>query len=636
MIMTKRFLYNPAAIVTLVMLTAFFAACGSRKDISSGSTWEVAQTTSLKKLTIADGAVIKTPEGKSVTLTVDGVETPIEPGVFKGDIVLTITEVIPVQYQNRTYNVRMAVDIEDGKYVAEKSVAAAVVGGTVTDAEAKDISITSIGPNFNGIMVKGDSKYSIINPVIRLTGMGGSDFAGIGAAIVSEGKADVTVNNATIINHGVIRSAVVVKDNSTIHVNDSRIETYSGTLPADVAEPWNGNNPYGMIAVPWMLGLTGNNRATNVTGSGTAHYNNTHIKAQAWGALSTDACRDVKLYVTNSHIETVESGYGAYADGAYDSFSNTKFDVKDYALIMTGGTGIFTDGSVVNSGRFGVMFHGSANLTIDKGCVFNTKEAVIQVKSARPTIVVDNAKLNSESGVILQAMANDDPNKKGGMMGGAPGGMPGGEAGGAMMGGRGGDMAGGMPGGSPEGAAGGMAAGAPGGAAGGGMPEGGMQGGAGGAPGGAAGGMPGGMPGGGSTEVKATFRNMTLKGDVVSSMTGESDVIVNFENATITGAITTATAVPVGEPSYEKFYLIGEVTNSYCATDDKYGIKVALDGKSAWVVDETSYLNGLTVAEGAAISAPEGYSLTMTVSGAAKPIKPGEYKGKIVMTVTKS
>jgi hypothetical protein len=268
------------------------------------------------------------------------------------------------------------------------------------------------------------------------------------------------------------------------------------------------------------------------------------------------------------------------------------------------------------------MFHGSANLTIDKGCEFNTKKAVIQVKSAQPTITVDNAKLNSEGGVILQAMANDDPNMKGGMMGGPPGGMPGGE-GGAMMGGRGGDAAGGvMPGSAP----GSM------------MPEGGMQGGAGGGPGGAMpeGGRQGGMPGGGSSEVKATFRNMTLTGDIVTSMTGESDVIVNFENATITGAITTATAVPVGEPSYEKFYLIGEVADTYCATDDKYGIKASLDDKSKWVVDETSYLTGLTIAEGATVSAPEGGTLTMTVNGVQKPIKAGTYSGKIVLTVTKS
>jgi hypothetical protein len=63
---------------------------------------------------------------------------------------------------------------------------------------------------------------------------------------------------------------------------------------------------------------------------------------------------------------------------------------------------------------------------------------------------------------------------------------------------------------------------------------------------------------------------------------------------------------------------------------------VSLDEKSKWVVAKTSYLTGLTVAEGASLSAPDGYSLKMTVNGAAKPIKAGDYKGKIVLTMTKS
>jgi len=52
---------------------------------------------------------------------------------------------------------------------------------------------------------------------------------------------------------------------------------------------------------------------------------------------------------------------------------------------------------------------GGGQLTIDKGSVFNTKDTVIQVKGRGIDILVDNAKLNTESGVILQSMANDDP-----------------------------------------------------------------------------------------------------------------------------------------------------------------------------------------------------------------------------------
>jgi hypothetical protein len=45
----------------------------------------------MARLTIAEGAAIKAPEGKSLTMTIDGVETGIETGAYKGDIVLTVT-----------------------------------------------------------------------------------------------------------------------------------------------------------------------------------------------------------------------------------------------------------------------------------------------------------------------------------------------------------------------------------------------------------------------------------------------------------------------------------------------------------------------------------------------------------------
>jgi len=64
-------------------------------------------------------------------------------------------------------------------------------------------------------------------------------------------------------------------------------------------------------------------------------------------------------------------------------------------------------------------------------------------------------------------------------------------------------------------------------------------------------------------------------------------------------------------------------------------VKVSLYGDSTWVVDKTSYLNSLSIAKGAAITAPEGYSVTMTVNGVKKTIGAGTYKGKIVLTVNK-
>jgi hypothetical protein len=614
MITKKRFSENLIIMcATTILIFAFAANCIS-KELDAGSVWKITETSKLSNLTIGKGAVIKAPEGCEVTMTVDGVEVGIEPGIYKGDIVLTVTKEIqnpvmmgagPSEADNRGSSggaggapggsggsapggvpagaggdagaayvgVRAAIYVDGGVYSPEKSVAAAVMKGTVTNSSAKDVSISSKGKDFNGIIVTGDSAYLISNLKINFNG---GDQGNNGAAITSGGKANVTINKASIFSKGVQWAAIIVGGNSTMHINDSDIEAQDGTLQEKFAKMEDSNS----MEVPWVLGFIGNNRATNVVESGTAYYNNTHIKTQRWGCLSTDAVKSVKLYATNCRLEAVESGYGAYSDGAYDSFSKCTFDVKDYGLIMTGGTGIFTDGCVVNSGRFGVMFHGAGNLTIDKGCVFNTKRAVIQVKSASPTIVVDNSKLSSESGIILEAIVNDDPWKVGGMPGGGPGG-----------------------------------------------------------PAADRGGMP--KSAGGSTDATATFKNMTMKGDIVSSMTRERDVIINFEKTTITGAITTATSRAQSDIDGVKltkkyYYYIGAVKNTYCATDEKHGMKVSLDGKSRWVVNQNSYLTSLILSDGAVIAAPDGYRLTMTVNGVEKEIKAGSYSGKIALTVIKS
>jgi hypothetical protein len=580
MIVRERFIKTLAVTGVAAILLLILTGCSKSKDLDAGSTWEVTETTKLTVLTIADGATIKVTEGYSLTMTINAIETSIEPGEYTGDIVLTPTENIPIFYNGsgieRTYNFRTGIYVNNGTYIPEKSVEAAAVGGEVTDNSAKDVRITSVGERFNGIIVTGDSKssYSIINPVINFTGNGGNDFAGYGAAIMTDGKAEVTVDNARIVNKGCIRGAVWVGGNSIAHINNSYIEVQNGTVPEVFTTA-----PAFMMEVPWSLGLTGNNRATLVAEYGTAYYNNSHIKAEAWGALSTDAVEDVRLYAVNCNIES--GGYGSYADRvSHNEFSGCRFDVADYGLIMGGGDGIFTDGCVVNSDRHGVMIHNCmGTLTIDKGSVFNSNGSVILMKTAYPTIIVDGAELNSESGIIIQAIVNDDPM-------GRPGAV---------------------------------------------MPE----------------GFSGGVPGGpgvvvtDTSDITVLLKNTILYGDIVNAMTPKGNEIVSLENTTLTGAITTATSesqadIDGVEVSKETYYYIGEVKNTYCATDDEYGMEVSLDRNSTWIIDETSYLTGLTIAEGCTVTAPEGYKASMTINGSTKAIKAGDYKGKIVITVTKS
>jgi hypothetical protein len=138
-----------------------------------------------------------------------------------------------------------------------------------------------------------------------------------------------------------------------------------------------------------------------------------------------------------------------------------------------------------------------------------------------------------------------------------------------------------------------------------------------------------------SGPVIAIFKNVTLSGDIVNARTNQGAMDISLEKASLTGAITTANAIPAmhKKPAKTKYFLIGEVKNIFAPTGEKYGLKVSVDGDSQWTVDQTSYLTELKVADGAMIGAPTGFSMTMKVDGVETPIKAGAYTGKIVLLV---
>jgi hypothetical protein len=592
--MSDRFAVRPALYLSVVAIMAGAATAKADSEgvptLASGSKWVVAKTTSLSSLTIPDGASITAADGHSLTMTVDGIGTAIAPGSYKGNVVLTVTDDIPVKYKDLDpHHFRVALYVDDGKVVPEKSVKAAIVGGKVSDASATGVSITSNEERFNGILVTGNSKYSIVSPTIKFTGNGGNDFAGFGAAIMSSGTADVTLSNARITNKGAVRTAVFVGGNSTMHVRNTTIDVANGILPADYKFTIEVGK---MMAVPWMLGLTGNIRATNLVDNGTAYYSDSHIRTQGWGALSTDDTKRVRMYVSNTTVEAVDSGYGAYTIGdSVDRFSHSTLNVHDYGMIMAAnGSGTFTNGTVVNSGRFGVMMHSgigvNGTLLIEKGSIFNTKSTAIQVKGRGANIVVDYAQLNAGNGILLQAMINDDPMAPGGPGGpGAPGG----------------------PAGPPP-------------------PTGtvvGVQ-----APASAA------STAGGSS-VHATFRNVTLKGDIINSRAAQGGMVIRLEKATLTGGVSTATAEPTTgkTATADTYYLIGDIKNTLAPSKEKDGLRLTVGDGSTWMVDKTSYLNSLTIAPGATVAAKTGFTATLKVNGITKPIAAGTYSGKIALEV---
>jgi hypothetical protein len=176
------------------------------------------------------------------------------------------------------------------------------------------------------------------------------------------------------------------------------------------------------------------------------------------------------------------------------------------------------------------------------------------------------------------------------------------------------------------------------------------------------------------TDVKAAFLNIALNGDFYNSFTGAKksgnmagavspsggtptagaapagaapaggssrgsvsgkNLNLTFESVIITGVISTSSAKHTRDTITGADYaLLGEVTNTPSEAVNN-GMIVSMVN-TTWTVTGTSYLTSLTLDNGSAIKAKEGYGVTLTVNGVKKAIGPGAYKGNIVITVTKN
>ncbi|NTV91122.1 MAG: hypothetical protein HGA22_12305, partial [Clostridiales bacterium] len=63
---------------------------GVKLTLDAASAWYVTGTSSLVELTVEKGSAISAPEGKTVTMTVDGKATEIKAGTYKGTIVISV------------------------------------------------------------------------------------------------------------------------------------------------------------------------------------------------------------------------------------------------------------------------------------------------------------------------------------------------------------------------------------------------------------------------------------------------------------------------------------------------------------------------------------------------------------------
>jgi hypothetical protein len=600
-------------------------AAPATRVIGPGLTWVVDTNIALRELMLAPGAYVMAPPGKSVTMTVNGVETALRAGSYRGDIRLTVTDANLIKFsETLSHAFRQALYLDAAGVVPGKSVPAAAGSYVIDRNVLRDVRIHSVGENFNGVYVAGGS-YTLQGADLRFSGNGGNDFAGFGAALMVAGPdARLVVDGATVLTQGAIRTAAVADKGGQLIVKNSVLTANAGTLPAGYVP----NSALGLMkSVPWMLGMMGNNRATNLLGEhSNATYINSSIAAQEWGVLSVDLSHDVKLTAINSRLRiTGRSGYGTYAIGdSTNRFYGSTISVPDYGAVITGGHAVFAAStpanvaqlnqelqlgltaaeltalarkrSSVQSRRFGIMIWGDATVDIRDDSSFETGEAVFLIKNAKAHIDVDGAggaQLRPKNGVLLQLMESDNPGP-------------------VVVDGQRLTIGVYHEPREPAAKAADFDVTAP-----------------------------------ADTDVVAHFANIALHGDFYNSVRGGVPVrtalgppppvgrnlVLNFEHSSISGTISAASARhAVDTITPLEWEQLGEVRNAPAAAINN-GVLVTLDHAS-WTVTGTAYLTRLTLGEGSQLSAPPGKHLSMTVNGAATLPAVGSYRGHIVLRLT--
>lgn len=416
----------------------------------SGAVLYLGASTEPASVTLEEGSVVCAPAGKLVTFVVDGKEHDLTPGTYENaSFVLTdlfTTGNMGTWTRIPGYSYRAALYVKEG--AVDSSVTSAIQGGVWDAAHADGVAVHAETPGFSAFLLK-DSDFTLSNATIRLDsasdGQEVNEFVGYGVAVGAFGDSVLTIEDSTIETAGVAKAATYVDDGADLIVKNSTLITEGGTLFPE----YKSNASTRMVTPPWVLGIVGSARTTNVMGEDTtATYVDTTVRAADWGAISIDTGKDMLLTLVNTDVIVEGSGYGAFAycSGTKEYYYGTRFDVDTYGIILTGADALLTSytggsvisidklaskahvadvssakvaegevvNSVINAKQFGVMFHDSDSdtswnhLTLEKGTEMNTGNAVFLIKKVNNEIVVDNAKLTSADGVLLQMIDNDD------------------------------------------------------------------------------------------------------------------------------------------------------------------------------------------------------------------------------------
>jgi hypothetical protein len=571
--------------------------------------------------------------------------------------------------------------VKDGAIVRKHSLLADEDG----PVSKLNLDVVANGEGFDTVIATGRGTDLTLTGSISASdsgeGKNASDFSGLGAQIMASDYAKVKLDSMKIYTRGFLRAAFISDNHAQIYVKDTTV-TAMGANPLTQAYKGyvNSADQNRMISPPWVLGIQGGVRAGNMLGDhSTLTVVGSRITSGGWAVLSTDAGSSPMMNVVDTTLQILPesqggmssgkfsysrnygSGYGTYLTGnARENFYGATFKGVTYAGIYTGGVGTYRSSKatielkdaegnafehVSGKGKptvidavWGFMNHGSATVNVLDGTVVNAEEAVFLCKVGGANFMVDNAVLNSASGIILQMIDNDDRTVGGSMNAfntefKEAAGWPS-ENGNAT---KKGAASAGSPGGAPRGGPGGPPPGPP--------PDGGF----GGPPPDNEGGPPDMPPGsvgpggpGGSSAVKLLLINGSYKGNVFNgsgyySQAGNPLEVTLAKGATLEGAISLTETRHVDETGKQNTHF---TINEYCylghVANRNYRngtstIEVSLKEGGKWTVTGESLISKLVVENGT-VEGAHGAKVVMKIDGKEAAIKQGEtYSGNIVI-----
>jgi hypothetical protein len=693
MVMEKRYVRMFAALFVVMMLILPSAGYCVSKKIESGSTWTISETTRLTSLTIENGAAIKAPEGYSVTMTVDGVETgqvlekwtgkdyKFSPGSYTGDIVLTVTKANNVSRISTGGGMPGAAEggAPGGRGAAPGAGAApatgapgvqgSALGGVAAGAPVAGVATTRVGGDYifrqalyldkNGIdesksvlsAVKGEKPagFNIHDIEINSKGSsykdaaspGGTGFTGIYAVggqytiknlkinFIGDGLNDFIGYGAGIVTAG--KGTKLVMDNVTIN-NQGVVR--AGIIVKDGSKAIIKNSRIdcrnGVLPPDDPWGQSGQMRSTLWISGMKGNVRATSVLGE-----------DTQATYINSSISS--EGWGVLST---DGTKNVNLTAINCKVAHTGpeGYGSYND-PTAHVAYYGTEFNVATFASaIGSGDVYygdSTPEAIAAVNDKLGLgLTTEELKSIPNKPTVINS-------KKYGVMWHARPGNPLTVDGGTTFN-------------TPkttfivcgvaavlnvDGAKGTRI-----------NPGNGVI-------------MqvmsddePPGMMGQGTspyeepttapqpiagfdnTSVKdaatANFTNIALKGDFYNSvgwgkLTDKLNLSLNLNKSSIAGVISASEShhpsPKISKENQTEFHSITDTAKP--AVNN--GVIVNLTNGSMWTVTGNSYLTGLTIADGSTVTAPQGSKVNMTVNGAKTEIKAGKYYGKIALTLTK-